>query len=72
MLGIELTRADGSPATATTIEWMKRALKRGLIVLPEGEHSNVLSFTPPLTITRVQLKAALKILAEELLKIPAS
>lgn len=72
MLGIELTHADGTPATATTIEWMKRALKRGLIVLPEGEHSNVLSFTPPLTITRAQLKSALKILAEEFIKIPAS
>lgn len=72
MLGIELTHPDGSPATAITIEWMKRALRRGLIVLPEGEHSNVLSFTPPLTITQAQLKTALKILAEEFVKIPAS
>jgi 4-aminobutyrate aminotransferase-like enzyme len=30
-------------------------LHRGYILLPEGEHGNVISFTPPLTITQAQL-----------------
>jgi 4-aminobutyrate aminotransferase-like enzyme len=32
--------------------------------LPEGEHSNVIGFTPPLTISPSQLQAAVKALGE--------
>jgi 4-aminobutyrate aminotransferase-like enzyme len=32
--------------------------------LPEGEHANVISFTPPLTITKAQLAKAANALAE--------
>jgi 4-aminobutyrate aminotransferase-like enzyme len=39
-------------------------LKRGFILLPEGEHSNVIGFTPPLTISPNQLRAAVKELGE--------
>jgi 4-aminobutyrate aminotransferase-like enzyme len=31
-------------------------LHRGYILLPEGEHGNIISFTPPLTITEAQLR----------------
>ncbi len=31
---------------------IKNLLHRGFILLPEGAHSNVISFTLPLTITR--------------------
>jgi 4-aminobutyrate aminotransferase-like enzyme len=55
MWGVELTRPDGSPATAESIAIVKALLHRGFIVLPEGEHGNVISFTPPLTITAAQL-----------------
>jgi 4-aminobutyrate aminotransferase-like enzyme len=34
--------------------------------LPEGEHSNVIGFTPPLTISENQLRAAVSALGEEL------
>jgi len=34
----------------------------GFILLPEGAHANVISFTPPLTITRGQLTDAVKAL----------
>jgi len=34
-------------------------LHRGYILLPEGEDSNVIGFTPPLTITRAQLQECL-------------
>jgi 4-aminobutyrate aminotransferase-like enzyme len=39
-------------------------LRRGFILLPEGEHGNVISFTPPLTTTRRELTAAVKALGE--------
>ena len=42
-------------------------LQRGFILLPEGEHSNVIGFTPPLTISPSQLQAAVNGLGELLL-----
>jgi 4-aminobutyrate aminotransferase-like enzyme len=39
-------------------------LHKGFILLPEGEHGNVISFTPPLTITKAQLADALGALAK--------
>jgi acetylornithine/succinyldiaminopimelate/putrescine aminotransferase len=44
-------------------------LRRGFILLPEGGHANVISFTPPLTITRRQLQTAVDALEEELMKV---
>jgi 4-aminobutyrate aminotransferase-like enzyme len=46
---------DGQPATAIALAAIKALLQRGYIFLPEGEHANIISFTPPLTITRAQL-----------------
>lgn len=59
MAGLEISRSDGSPATAESLAIIKRMLQRGFILLPEGEHANVVSFTPPLTISRRQLKQTL-------------
>ena len=58
MAGVELRRHDGSAAAAETFASIKTLLQRGFIFLPEGEHGNVISFTPPLTITRAQLAKA--------------
>jgi len=33
-------------------------LHRGYVFLPEGEHANIISFTPPLTISKALLTAA--------------
>jgi 4-aminobutyrate aminotransferase-like enzyme len=66
MTGIELRLPDGQPATETAMRAVKKMLHRGYIVLPEGEHANVISFTPPLTITRTQLQRTVKTLAEVL------
>ena len=66
MVGLELTHHDGTPATMESLIIIKRLLHRGFIFLPEGEHANVISFTPPLTITRVQLRSAVRALAAEL------
>ena len=64
MAGVELRLPDGKPATDLTMQIIKKMLHRGFILLPEGEHANVISFTPPLTITRAQLAKAVRTLAE--------
>ena len=66
MAGVELRRHDGSPATTETFAAVKTLLQRGYIFLPEGEFGNVISFTPPLTITKPQLAKAVAALAEVL------
>jgi 4-aminobutyrate aminotransferase-like enzyme len=62
MAGIELTLPDGRPATALAIKTIKTLLPRGYVFLPEGEHGNVISFTPPLTISRAQLMKSVRAL----------
>jgi len=66
MAGVELRHADGSPATAEAIVALKELLKRGYIFLPEGEHSNIISFTPPMTISEGQLAEAVSELGKVL------
>lgn len=66
MAGIELTLPDGKPATQLALDAIKKLLHRGFIFLPEGEHANIISFTPPLTITEAQLAAAVRALDEVL------
>jgi 4-aminobutyrate aminotransferase-like enzyme len=55
MAGLELLNPDGSPATTESLRVIKAMLHRGYILLPEGEHGNIISFTPPLTISEAQL-----------------
>jgi 4-aminobutyrate aminotransferase-like enzyme len=69
LCGLEIT-SDGRPATASVLKVIARLLHRGFVFLPEGEHANVISFTPPLTIAKWQLKAAVKALEDELEKEP--
>lgn len=64
MAGVELRRPDGRPATAEALHAVKAMLQRGYILLPEGADGNVLGLTPPLTITRAQLKSTVRALAE--------
>jgi 4-aminobutyrate aminotransferase-like enzyme len=64
MAGLELRRRNGSPATADVLQFIKAMLRRGFILLPEGEHGNVISFTPPLTISEEQLKRTVGSLAQ--------
>ena len=64
MAGVELRLPNGKPATKATMQAVKKMLQRGFIVLPEGEYANVISFTPPLTITQAQLAKAVAALAE--------
>ena len=66
MAGIELTSPDGKPATEASLTAINKLLHRGFIFLPEGEHANVIGFTPPLTITKAQLAQSVRALAEVL------
>ena len=58
MIGVELTLPNGIAATEVALNAIKKLLHRGYIFLPEGEHANVISFTPPLTISKAQLAKA--------------
>jgi len=58
MAGLELRLPDGKPATDAALAVIKKLLHRGFVFLPEGQHANVISFTPPLTITKAQLAKA--------------
>ena len=62
LAGVEFRFQNGKPATPVALEITKRMLQEGYIILPEGEHSNVISFTPPLTITQKQLDSAVRAL----------
>ena len=66
MAGVELTLPDGQPATQVALDAIKTLLHRGYVFLPEGEHANVISFTPPLTISKAQLAKAVAALTEVL------
>jgi len=66
MAALELCLPDGRPATAETFSILKRMLQRGYILIPEGEHGNIISFTPPLTITKAQLLETVQVLAKTL------
>ena len=66
MAGLELRRTDGSPASAEAMRVIKEMLRCGFILLPEGEHGNIISFTPPLTISEAQLTATVKSLTKVL------
>jgi 4-aminobutyrate aminotransferase-like enzyme len=66
LVGLELRNPDGSPATRESLRVIKKLLHRGFILLPEGEHANVISFTPPLKITERQLQTVINNLKETL------
>lgn len=58
MAAVEINLPDGKPATELALTAIKHLLHRGYVFLPEGEHGNIISFTPPLTIIEAQLKRA--------------
>ncbi len=74
MAGLELRKpgrlskqgATGQPATAAVWQLVTALLQRGFVFLPEGEHGEVLAWTPPLTITEKQLFASVEAVAAEL------
>jgi 4-aminobutyrate aminotransferase-like enzyme len=64
LVGLEVREGGGAPATEVVMGVIKGMLNRGYILLPEGEHGNVISFTPPLTITEPQLDRTVSVLKD--------
>jgi 4-aminobutyrate aminotransferase-like enzyme len=62
MAGVEICLHGRVPATIAALRVIKEMLHAGFIMLPEGSHANVISFTPPLTITKNELAAAVRAL----------
>jgi 4-aminobutyrate aminotransferase-like enzyme len=73
LAGLEVRRRGSTPATDVVLNLISAMLRRGFLLLPEGEQSNVLSFSPPLTITEGQLDQTVGVLQSllEQLSIPA-
>ncbi len=65
-MGVELLTAGITPATNECLTLIKKLLARGFIFLPEGNHANVIAFTPSLTVTPAQIRRAVAAVAEEL------
>jgi 4-aminobutyrate aminotransferase-like enzyme len=61
MAGLEIKNDGGLAMRA-----IKEMLRRGFILLPEGARGHVISFTPPLTISRAELSDAVSALKEVL------
>lgn len=72
LAGLELRHADGSPATKEALRVVKAMLGHGFILLPEGEHANVISFTPPLTIAERDLRRTVAALGAALKELPTA
>ena len=53
---------DETPDTEFVSAVVRDMLKRGYVLLPAGEHGNVIMFTPPLTITEKQIERTIKAL----------
>jgi 4-aminobutyrate aminotransferase-like enzyme len=66
LAGVEIAAANNSMATKISLGAIKSLLDAGYIFLPEGERANVISLTPPLTISRADLYRALDALAQTL------
>lgn len=66
MAGIEWSPRIRPLAPISVMPLVKELLGQGFIFLPEGAHGEVLSFTPPLTITAPQLETAVGAIATAL------
>ena len=66
LAGVEITGPKLSETTGISLSAIKSLLRQGFIFLPEGAHANVISLTPPLTISRADLARAIDALAAAL------
>src|SRR5262249_25906762 len=62
LAGLELRFTDGKPAKEMCLALTRYMLRAGFILLPEGASSNVVSFTPPLVISKDQISRTISTL----------
>ena len=56
MIGVELRHEDGAPAGDVAGAVLSDMLRRGIIMLADGEHGNVLAFTPPFNLGEEEIE----------------
>ncbi len=61
MVGVELTRPDGSPAAAETKDVIAHCQQDRLLLLNCGTYGNVVRWIPPLIVSQKQIETALEI-----------
>lgn len=61
MRGIELTDADGKPASAQLTQLLSKARERGLLLMPSGKYRHIIRLLPPLTTEPAILREGLEI-----------
>jgi 4-aminobutyrate aminotransferase len=66
MVGVELTDADGNPATDVAKAVVKSCLKRHMLLLTCGAYGNTVRWIPPLVVTREEVDKGLQIFEEAL------
>jgi 4-aminobutyrate aminotransferase-like enzyme len=66
MLALELFYDDSTPAADIALSVIKRLLKDGFILLPEGDPANILAFTPPLTVGKSHITKLIRSLGRAL------
>jgi 4-aminobutyrate aminotransferase-like enzyme len=72
MQGMELIAADGAPYTDLAIAIVKKALQDGILLLADSPDSNVLSFTPPFSISDDEIDFVAAKIQEYLTFLPGS
>jgi 4-aminobutyrate aminotransferase len=61
VVGVEMVREDGSPASVEAAKVVFRASELGAVMFYVGVHSNVIELTPPLTLTEQEVEAGIAI-----------
>ena len=72
MIGLEITTHSGAPDTALALSAIHRALADGILLLADGPESNVLSLTPPFSISDEEIGFLTTRLQEYLTSFPGS
>jgi 4-aminobutyrate aminotransferase-like enzyme len=72
LVGVELVKEDGEPYRSLAAAIMRQGLQDGLILLGGGPNGNVLSFTPPFTLSDEEIEFIVAKLERYLTFLPGS
>ena len=64
MIGVDITKSDGSPDKKSALKVCYAAWKRGLLLITFGKHGNVLRVAPPLIIEKDELIGGIEIIED--------
>lgn len=69
MWGVELVNAEGRPDAELTDNMLEKLKDRGLLLGRTGPGRNVLTFMPPLIVTKEQIQHAIQLVTDQLFKL---